>query len=368
LQQRLAIEVVRACCTLRFFERLTERNNYELGGANWEYSFAPPKIAALGGFLLRLRPFLAAEARLVSRLRCKTGWSLAEGSLNHRLGVGREQPHLLAWLPRKQKQFETLFRFVGMEYRYVATSVAGFVQQLVSCYLPHGYWFYVSGMVPKEKDPRTVDLKLLEKYGIAISRQSRARRKAAGMANVHYIRYQRRFLLVATHGHHPFFEEEDQNIRDARSVPIKFAGYSISVAPGGFKAKSSTNGVLLRDTKWRVRVQIEKEWYTGLKAYLIDIALVRSVAGLAAELHNLPFEPYAPVRQQLLNLIRYINQRRASANLERLSFDVLRYRRRIVKPFERVSSADDEILVATDESGQGFFSQGGLLRATRSLY
>ncbi len=33
-----------------------------------------------------------------------------------------------------------------MEYRCVAGSVAGFVQQLASCYLPHGYWFYVSGV------------------------------------------------------------------------------------------------------------------------------------------------------------------------------------------------------------------------------
>jgi hypothetical protein len=368
LQRRLAIEVVRACCTLRFFEGLTERNNYELGGANWEYSFAPPKIAALGGFLFRLRPFLAAEARLVSRLRCKTGWRLAEGSLIQRLGVGQEQPHLLAWLPQKRKQFETMFRFVGMEYRYVATSVAGFVQQLVSCYLPHGYWFYVSGMVPKDKDPRKVDLKLLERYGIAISRQSRARRKVAGNANVHYIRYQRRFLLLATHGHHPFFEQEDQSIRDARSVPIKFAGYSISVAAGGFKPKSATGGALIRDTKWRVRVQIEREWYLGLKAYLVDIALHRSAAGLAAELCNLPYEPYAPVRRQLLNLIRHINERRKPAGLEPIGFDAIRYRRRIVKPFERVSAADNEILLVADQSDQEFFSGGALLRATRPLY
>jgi len=239
---------------------------------------------------------------------------------------------------------------------------------LVSCYLPHGYWFYVSGIVPKEKDPRTVDLKLLERYGIGISRGSRARRKAVGIANVHYIRYQRRFLLLATHGHHPFFDDEAQNIRDARHVPIRFAGYSISVAPGGFKAKSSTKGALVRDTKWRVRVQIDKEWYLGLKAYLVDVTLHRSAAGLAAELHSLPFEPYAPVRRQLLNLIRYINQRRERARLEPVGFDAIRYRRRIVKPFERVSSADNEILVAADESDQEFFSQGALLRATRPLY
>jgi len=284
------------------------------------------------------------------------------------LGLAANNPIFLAWLPWKLKQFETMFRLVVMEYRCVATSVAGFVQQLVSCYLPHGYWFYVSGIVPMNKDPLTVDLKLLERYGIAISRQSRARRKAAGNANVHYLRYQRRFLLLATHGHHPFFDDEDQNIRDARNVPIRFAGYSISVAPGGFKPKSSTNGALVRDTKWRVRVQIDKEWYSGLKAYLVDVALHRSAGGLAAELYSLPFEPYAPVRRQLLNLIRYINQRREPARLEPVGFDAIRYRRRIVKPFERVSSADNEILVAADESDQEFSSEGALLRATRPLY
>jgi hypothetical protein len=253
-----------------------------------------------------------------------------------------------------------------MEYRCEATSATGFVQQLVSCYLPHGYWFYVSGVVPGNKDPRTVDLKLLEKYGIGISRQSRARRKVAGMANVHYIRYQRRFLLLATHGHHLFHDDEAQNIRDVRRVPIKFAGYSISVAPGGFKAKRSTGGVLVCDTAWRVRVQIEKEWYLGLKAYLTDIAPHRSAAALASELCNLPFEPYAPVRRQLLNLVRYINQRRDAADLERIGFDVLRFRRRIVRPFER-GSADNERLVTADQSDQDFFSQGALLRATRPL-
>ena len=73
--------------------------------------------------------------------------------------------------------------------------------------------------------------------------------------------------------------------------------------------------------------------YKGLKAYFEDIALHRTAGQLAAELADLPFEPYAPVRQQLLNLIRYINRRRETANLEPVSFSVLRYRRRIVRPF-----------------------------------
>ena len=76
-----------------------------------------------------------------------------------------------------------------MDYRSEATSVEGFVQQLVSNYLASGYWFYVTGSVPVRKDPRTVDRKLVERYGIALSRPSRSRRKAAGLANLHLIRY-----------------------------------------------------------------------------------------------------------------------------------------------------------------------------------
>lgn len=223
-----------------------------------------------------------------------------------------------------------------MEYRCAATSVTGFVQQLASCYLPHGYWFYVSGFIPPGKDPVAVDEKLTAKYGIGLSRTSRARRKAVGIANVHYLRYERRFLLLATHGFHPFYDEEGRNIRDARRIPIRFEGYSISVAQGGFLRKPKGGGPAVRDPKWRVRVQIEAEMYKGLRAYFEDIALHRTARQLAAELADLPFEPYAPVRQQLLNLIRYINRRRETASLEPVGFSALRYRRRIVRPFGTV--------------------------------
>jgi len=239
-------------------------------------------------------------------------------------------------LPPFWKQFDGRGRKAGMEYRCVATSVAGFVQQLVSCYLPHGYWFYVSGIIPPGKDPDTIDQKLMGKYGIGVSRTSRARRKSVGIANVHYIRYERRFLLLATHGFHPFYDDEANNIRDVRRVPVKFEGYSISVAKGGFLRKPKEGGPAVRDQKWRVRVQIEAELYKGLKAYFEDIAPYRTVGRLAAELVDLPFEPYAPVRQQLLNLIRYINRRRETASLKPVTFSVLRYRRRIVRPFGTV--------------------------------
>jgi hypothetical protein len=267
------------------------------------------------------------------------------------LGLAANNPNFFAHLAGRLKQDPGMPGLVGMEYRCITTSVAGFVQQLVSCYLPHGYWFYVSGVVPRGKDPKAIDAKLMAKYGIGVSRTSRARRKAAGIANVHYIRHQHRFLLPATHGHNPFFDEEAKNIRDARRVPIRFAGYSISVARGGYRGKRSTDGALVRDDKWRVRVRIDHEWYRGLKAYLIDIAPHRSAAELAVELYHLPFEPYAPVRQQLLNLIRYVNRGRAAANLEPISFDVLRYRRQIVRPFEPALPSEAMRLTAVNSAG-----------------
>ncbi len=49
---------------------------------------------------------------------------------------------------------------------------------------------------------------------------------------------------------------------------------------------------------------------------------------------DLPYEPYAPVRQQLLTLLRLVNRLRQSVGREAISPKVLRLRRRIVRPFE----------------------------------
>src|SRR5690349_14881615 len=157
-----------------------------------------------------------------------------------------------------------------MEYRCEATSVAGFVQQLAVAYVGRGYFFYVTGEIPERKDPRLVDEKLIEKYGLAIGKTARARRKAAGFANVQYIRYRRSFVLLATHGTHPFFEEEREFIRDAREVPIKFAGYAISYRAG------------------HPHVRIEQSRYRGLKAYLADVAIHRNRERMEEMFHRLP--------------------------------------------------------------------------------
>jgi len=71
-----------------------------------------------------------------------------------------------------------------MEYRYLTHSVGGFIQQLAVCYIQRGYWFYVTGNIPAGKDPAQIDLKLLDQYGIGLSKYQRCRRKKYGQANL----------------------------------------------------------------------------------------------------------------------------------------------------------------------------------------
>lgn len=204
-------------------------------------------------------------------------------------------------------------------YRCEAVSAAGFIQQLAVAYIHHGHFFYVTGKVPEHKDPRAVDRKLIERYGLDVTRWTRARRKEAGQASVQYLRHNRFFVLVATHGKHEFYECES-DIRDVRRQPIRYAGYSV-----GYR-----RGV---DRRFHVSVRVAPDEYLKLKSHVLGLAGHRSVENLAAELQRLSLEPYAAVRRQLLNILRAVNRMRKAAGFEPVAVAALRLRRRIVRPF-----------------------------------
>lgn len=214
-------------------------------------------------------------------------------------------------------------RWETSEYRCEATSLGGFIQQLAVGYIARGYRFYVTGSVPLRKDPRTVDAKLISRYGIDISKSERSRRKRAGMANVHYLRRGRFFIIVATPGVHRFFEDEAETIRDCGRVSIKCGGYAVGSSGG------------------QLRVQIEREEFKRRKAEFVDLAVSRSVEFLEAKFERLPFEPYAPVRRQLLTMFRAVNRARKEAGLEPISKACLRFKRRIYRPFESEVRSDE---------------------------
>ena len=219
-----------------------------------------------------------------------------------------------------------------MRYKCEATSLEGFVQQLATCYLRHGYSFFVTGTIPAKKDPQAVDRKLVELYGIDVGEWERWRRKRAGRANMQYLRFGRFYVLLATHGEHKFFELESKRdekgrevrIRDARRSPIRFHGYAVSIRQG------------------HVHVRLDDETFAGLRARFEELAVRRREETLVEELRWIGFEPYAPVRRQLLRILRAVNERRKKAGYSQLPpAETLRLRRRIVKPFESLDCVED---------------------------
>ncbi len=193
--------------------------------------------------------------------------------------------------------------------------MGGFIQQLAVQYVTHGYWRYVTGHIPEHKDPRAVDEKLIRRYDISISSAERSRRKKAGRANVQYIRHKRLFVLVATKGRHRFYEEEAGQIRDFRRDVLKVRGYAIAYRRG------------------HVSVRIERGEFRRLKTYFENIAVHKSARAVGDEFHRVRYEPYAPIRSQLVALLRTTNRQRKIAGMPAVPFHALRLRRRIHAPF-----------------------------------
>lgn len=261
-----------------------------------------------------------------------------------------------------------------MEYRCEAVSIDGLVQQIAVSYLRHGYWWYTTGTIPDQKEAKSIDSKLIDRYAIALPERERARRKRTGLANMQYIRCGRFFVLLCTEGLHPFKERERDVIRDARKVPILvplesrprskkkeerrpkiFEGYAISYRRGHWVKKSvkekeayrelREQGLRpsrgMRDEGWHSRVEIERRTYRRLRAYFLNIAPQRSTENLARELQAIPYQPYAPVRQQLLALVRDINKARRVAGVKtEVPYDVLSLKRVQIHPFGNPVKAD----------------------------
>ena len=213
-----------------------------------------------------------------------------------------------------------------MKYRCIASSPEGLIQQVAVCYLRHGYWWYITGRVPDTKDPTEVDRKLVAKYGIDISERQRAARKARGLANMQYIRYQNWFLLLVTEGHHPFKAQEQ--IHDCRRHPIRFEGYSLSYRRAGVTPKGGG------PPKWHACVRIDPTTYTELKAWFLNRACHRNVATLSEDFRRIPYARYAPIRRQLLNIHRAVNQARSRMGYAPVPIASLLLRRKITQPFQ----------------------------------
>ena len=194
------------------------------------------------------------------------------------------------------------------------------------------------------KDPETLDRKLVAKYGIDLSERQRAYPQAAkGLANMQYIRYGDWFVLLATEGHHPFKQQERNQIRDCRRHPIKFEGYSISYRRSGITPAGGG------PPKWHACVRIDPQTYKQLKAFFLDRACHRSIENLAADFARIPYARFAPVRRQLLNIHRAVNDARRRMGFEPLPTTALNLRRRVVHPFDDHQNLQESGLIDSNQ-------------------
>jgi hypothetical protein len=241
--------------------------------------------------------------------------------------------------------------------RHLIGSPVGMVQQLVTL-VAKGYRYYFVGRMKADAEPEAFDRRLRDYYDADLPKWTRERRRSRGEATARYLRHDDWFIVLVTEGTaERFWREDKHRARDVRSVPIRFRGYSISFRPGGYRRVSSEERVwrqamwrayrearaqgeqghapppAARDMKWHVHVRMDDETYAGVKAYFLNIALHRRAEFLASEFGTLGFEPYGPIRTQLRNILRAVNEARRMANYDALPLSVIRFERRIVKAF-----------------------------------
>lgn len=227
-----------------------------------------------------------------------------------------------------------------MAYRCEVPTPESAVQLIAASYLRHGYYWHVSGTIPARKSPAEIDQKLIQKYNIDISAWERSHRKKRGLANVQYIRWDRWFILLVTEGHHPLKAPaaqggEKEQLKDCRRHPIRLAGYSISYRRAGITREGETA------PRWHAHVRIDGPNYERLKSHFLSIASHRSPENLRRELAGIRFARYAPVRRQLLTLLRKINEARARMGYESLPHSCLNLRRQPVKVYAESHSETD---------------------------
>ena len=102
---------------------------------------------------------------------------------------------------------------------------------------------------------------------------------------------------------------------------IRFHGYSISYRRAGVTTSGAPKA------KWHAHVRIDDNTHRILKDRFIDLATHRTADTLGHEFGRIPFARYAPIRRQLLNILRAVNERRKQQNYELLPHSVLKLKR-----------------------------------------
>lgn len=188
---------------------------------------------------------------------------------------------------------------VPVPYLYEVSTLGHFLRRIALDYMRYGYIRWALRHIPTDKDPKAIDRKLVEVYGVTQCRTKRMRQKQKGLAVVQYVRFDHTFVLLATKGSHPAFERIQSY--DATLAPLYIGAYSIKVLPQG------------------VSVQVRREVWQYAEARLHRRALYPH-AIVERAVNSLPYYRFPGVVAQLRELVTAINHRRRVAGLPRVAF------------------------------------------------
>ena len=222
-------------------------------------------------------------------------------------------------------------------YPCVAASRQAFIDQLAYAYIAYGYRFYVTGVVPERLTSGELDARLIEKFGLDISRDRRSSQRAAGDGSIHYLRHDRFWVLISTPARNgnQFFTENteprtgDHLWHDVWTRAISIHGYAIR-APVG-----------------KLLIKVERHEFKRLKSELLELAKFVPAERLTTILkQRFRYEQYPGVQEQLYGLVATLNQRPKRSGLGRIEFTQLKCGRKIVRG-RRLYTPED--MMAGDE-------------------
>lgn len=173
-------------------------------------------------------------------------------------------------------------------YHAEAKTSAEIIRRLTKYYIPNGYYFFTVSTIPERKDVAEVDRNIIEKYGLAISRTTRSRDKAKGVARVQYLRYERQVILVATRGEHSFFD--DKSVRDCRKTPLPVWYYWITASEN------------------RYHVRVCPESYHMVREKLLRLAESGKEDDAIEQIRALPWLNYPDIQKQKWRLTKELSQ------------------------------------------------------------
>lgn len=209
-------------------------------------------------------------------------------------------------------------------YQVEARDVGTFLGQVVR-YVSSGHYFYIRCVIPERKDPRAVDDKLIELYGIARKNWQRKRRYLRDRAGIHYLRCRRLFVVVLSKGRHDaFYRDHASQVCDIRRTALKAFGYSIRYTYSQV------------DRRQRVFVRLDRKTYRELKSHMLSICTwecFRDCERMEREFKRLNFEFYSPVYQQVYSVLKAVNLARRKRGFEPIGFQCIPHWVKVSKVF-----------------------------------